>query len=121
MKYPDSVILVDPVLDEYGTEKIGRMETVLASVGQVQGYTQGGHQADITSDAIAYLEPNNSFVVEKFNRLEGMMLIMSEGEAQADSWYRIVTVNVGKKSLTSNVLDNVQVALNKTTALVGVS
>lgn len=121
MKYPDSVILVDPVLDEYGTEKIGRMETVLASVGQVQGYTQGAHQADITSDAIAYLEPTNSFVVEKFNRLEGMMLIMSEGEAQADSWYRIVTVNVGKKSLTSNVLDNVQVALNKTTALVSVS
>lgn len=121
MKYPDSVILVDPVVDEYGSEKIGRMETVLASVGQVQGYSQGSHQADITSDAIAYLEPTNSFLVEKSNRLEGMLLITSEGEAQADAWYRIVSVNVGKKSLTSNVLDNVQVGLNKTIPIVGVS
>lgn len=121
MKYIDSVILVDPVLDEYGTEKIGRQETVLAIVGQVQGFTQGNHQADITSDAIAYLDPTNSFVSEKSNRLEGMMLIMSEGEAQADAWYRITSVSVGKKSLTSNYLDNVQVGLQKTTALQGVS
>lgn len=121
MKYPDSVILVDPVLDEYGSEKIGRMETVLASVGQVQGYAQTSNQADITSDAIAYLDPTNSFVVEKYNRLEGMLLIMSEGEAQADAWYRIVAISVGKKSLTSNVLDNVQCALQKTTAIVSVS
>jgi hypothetical protein len=121
MKYPDSVILVDPVVDNYGTEKIGRMETVAASVGQVQGYSQSSHQADITSDAIAYLDPTNSFVVEKFNRLEGMMLIMSEGEAQADSWYRIVSASVGKKSLTTNALDNVQVNLNKSVSLPSVS
>ena len=121
MIYPDSVIVVDPVLDEYGSEKIGRMETVAASIGQVQGYAQSTGQADITSDTVCYLDPANSFLIEKSNRLEGMLLITSEGEAQADAWYRIVTVNVGKKSLTSNRLDNIQLALKKSSPIASVS
>jgi len=122
MKYPDTVILVNPVIgDAYGSEKIGRQETVKANVGQVTGYTQADNSASITSDSIAYLDPTNSYVLEMVERLEGMLLITSFGETQADAWYRIETVNVGKRGLLNNQLDNVQVNLKKTTPIVGVS
>ncbi len=89
LNYQDSIILVDPVIDSYGTEKIGRMETVKAIVGQATGYTQANHQASITSDAIAYLNHEDAYILSVYKRLEGMFVIISEGEAQADSWYRI--------------------------------
>lgn len=122
MKYPDTVILVNPVIgDAYGSEKIGRQETVKANVGQVTGYTQADNSAVISSDSTAYLDPTNSYVLEMVERLEGMLLITSFGETQADAWYRIETVSVGKRGLLNNKLDNVLVNLKKTTPIVGVS
>lgn len=122
MKYPDTVILVSPVVaNGYGSEKIGRQETVQANVGQVTGYTQANNQANITSDSVAYLDPTNSYVQEVVNRLEGMLLITSFGESASDAWYRITSVNVGKRGLLDNALDNVQVDLQKTTPIAGVS
>lgn len=121
MKYPDTVILVDPVIDQYGTEKIGRMETCRASVGVALGHQQNSNRAEITSDAVAYLDPSNSFLREQFYRLEGMMLITQEGEASTDQWYRIQTVNIGEHKLTSNRIDHVQVDLTKTVSLPSVS
>ena len=121
LSYVDSVILVDPVLDEYGTEKIGRMETVPAIVGQALGFEHGSNQDAITADLIVYLDPTHSFLVEKSNRVEGMYVITSEGEAEADAWYRIESVNVGKRSLLANNLDNVQANCFKTRELQSVS
>lgn len=121
LNYQDSIILVDPVIDKYGTEKIGRMETVKAIVGQATGYAQSNNQAAITSDAIAYLNHEDAYVLSIHKRLEGMFVIISEGELQADSWYRITSVAVGRRSLTSYTVDNVQVNLSKSAALVSVS
>jgi hypothetical protein len=121
MNYPDSVIIVDPVIDEYGTEKIGRMETVACIYAPATGYTQGSNQAQINSDATLYLDPTDDYVLEVHKRLEGMLVIASEGESQTDGWYRISVVNVGKRSLLDNTLDNVQVDLTKSSPIESVS
>lgn len=121
LNFQDTITLVDPVVDEYGTEQIGRMEQVGAIVGPATGYAQASHQASVTADAIAYLDPTNSFVVEVANRLEGMMVITSEGDTPADAWYRIDSVAVGRRSLTDYSLDHIQVSLVKTTGLPSVS
>lgn len=117
LSYPDTVILVDPVINDYGSEKIGRQETVKAIVGQVTGYARGANQAQITADSIAYLDPSNSFVLQVVQRLEGMLVITSLGEDSTDAWYRIETVNVGRRSLTCNDIDNIQVNLKKTSPI----
>lgn len=119
--YKDTIILVDPVLDSYGSERIGRQETVKCIFGQVTGYARGANQAAISSDAVAYLDPTHFFVQEAYNRLEGMLIITSFGEASTDAWYRIESVSVGKSSLLDNALDNVQVNLSKTTAITSIS
>lgn len=119
--YKDTIILVDPVIDDYGSERIGRQETVKCIFGQVTGFTRGANQANVSADAIAYLDPTHFFVQEKYNRLEGMLIITSFGEASTDAWYKITSVSVGKRSLLDNTLDNVQVNLSKTTAITSIS
>ena len=121
MNYLDSVIVVDPVLDEYGTEKIGRQETVKCLIGPARGFSRGGYQEQIDADMIVYFNPSDSFVQEVSERLEGMLVIASLGEDNADAWYRIETCNVGRRNLIDNVIDNVQCNLKKSTVIQTVS
>lgn len=119
--YMDTIILVDPVIDDFGSERIGRQETVKCIFGQTTGYSKGANSDDITSDAVAYLDPTHFFVQQAYNRLEGMLIITSFGEASTDAWYRIDSVSVGRRSLIDNSLDNVQVNLSKTVAITSIS
>lgn len=117
LRYPDTVILVDPVIGNSGEEKIGRQETVKCIFGSSTGFGHSANEDLINSDAIAYLDHEDDYVVSENNRLEGMLLIADQGEGASDAWYRIIQVNVGKRSLLDNALDNVQVNLKKTGAI----
>ena len=121
LNYKDSVILVDPVITGFGAEKIGRQETVNCLLTPVRGFSQGGYQQVIDADMVCYLDPNNSFVQEVSNRLEGMLVITNLGDSQSDAWYRIDSVSVGESKLLDNSLDNIQVNLKKSTAIANVS
>lgn len=119
--YKDTVILVDPVTDAYGSEKIGRQETVKCLIGPARGYSQANQMAQIDADIIVYLDHQDSFVTEMYNRLEGMLIVTQFGEASTDAWYRIETINVGRANLLDNRTDNIQCNLKKTTPIGTVS
>lgn len=121
LNFQDTITIIDPVIDEYGSEKIGTTKTVAAIVGPATGYAEGNNQAAITTDAIAYIDPADTYVAANYNRLEGMLVITSEGETSTDAWYRIVTVSVGRRSLTDYTLDHVLLNLSKTTPITSVS
>ena len=114
LSYKDTIILIDPVITSSGSEKIGRQETVSCLLGPVTGFGHGSNQDFIDADYICYIDPEHFFVRQVANRLEGMLVITDLGEASADAWYRVQSVNVGRRNLTCNDIDNVQLALKKT-------
>lgn len=122
LNYNDTVRLVKTTVDEYGTQVISDQEEVPAIFGQTTGFGHGSNQDAILSDAVAYLDPTNEFVIENFYRLEGMLLVAQLfGVSLEDAWYRITDISVARTSLTCNDIDNIQVGLKKTTGILGVS
>lgn len=119
--YTDTIILVDPVTDDYGSEKIGRQETVKCLLGPARSFGQAGNQQVIDADMVMYINPEDTFVKEVNNRIEGMLVITSLGESASDSWYRITSVNVARRNLLDNSTDNIQCNLKKTTEIQSVS
>lgn len=120
--YNETVILIDPDIDDYGSEQMGESASVPAIFGQRTGWAHGSNQTAVTSDAVAYLDPTNVFVSGHANRLEGMLLVAQLfGVSAPDAWYRITEVSVGRDSLLCNDIDTIQVNLKKTTEIAGVS
>lgn len=120
--YKDTIRIVKPVVDGYGSEKIGEIANVKALFSQSTGWSHGANQSAIDSDAIAYIDPIDSFVTTNFYRLEGMMVIAELfGVPEEDAWYRIVDVNVGRDLLLCDKVDNIRIALKKTVGITGVS
>lgn len=87
--------------------------------------TQASHsrfQDSIESDAICYVDPFNSFVINNYNRLEGMYILQPLfGSADSQSWYKIISVTVNRDHLLGNEIDNIELRLKKTTPIAGVS
>lgn len=124
LDYKDTVQLVTVTLSEdgYATEVVDEVVDVPALFLATTGYQRGGNQVDVTSDASVYLDPTSTLVTERFNRLEGMLVIAHPfGELEAESWYRITSVVVGQDKLLGNQIDNIQCQLKKSTSLPYVS
>lgn len=115
LEYKDSIQLVKPVIDEYGSEKIGEIETVPALFIQNTGWTHQSNQEAINANSIIYIDPSNDFVLENFNRLEEMLVIANPFSAlDSDSWYKVIDVTVGQDKLLTNQIDNIRLELKKT-------
>lgn len=122
LTYKDTIQLIDPVIDEYGTEKIGQVETVPALFIQNTGWAHSNNQDAIDSDGEIYIDPEHWFVLENANRLEELLVIANPfGASNGDSWYRIIDVMVGQDKLLSNTIDNIKLELKKTTEIPYVS
>lgn len=122
LDYKDNVRLVATDVDGYGSETVGEEATVGALFGQNTGWSHGSNQTAVTSDAFCYIDPSDEFVVDHFNRLEGMLVVAQLfGVGFADAWYRITDVSVGRDSLLCNQIDNILLGLKKTTGIAGVS
>jgi hypothetical protein len=118
LDYKDSISLVDPVIDEYGSEKIGQVETVPALYIQRTGFVHAANQDDITSDGQIYIDPEHWFVVENVYRLEELLVIANSfNGSSSQAWYRIERVVVGQDKLLGNQIDNIKLELKKTTEL----
>ena len=114
--YKDTVQIVKPVLptDGYATESIGQIEEVPALFISNTSYSHAQNMSAIDSDAEIYIDPTHWFVVENFNRLEGMMVIAPRfGSQDEEAWYRIVSVRVGEDKLLGNTIDNILLSLKK--------
>lgn len=113
--YKDTIQLIDPLVDSYGSEKIGQVETVNCLFISRTGANHVANQAGITSDAELYIDPNHWFVSQNWNRLEEMLIIASEFGSPADeSWYKITNINIGQDKLLCNNIDNILLQLKKT-------
>jgi len=122
LDYKDSVSLVDPVIDSYGAEQIGQVETVPALFIQNTGWSHSANETNVTSDGEIYIDPTHWFVELNAYRLEDMLVIANPfGSASSDAWYRIIDVTVGQDKLLSNSIDNIKLELKKTTEIPYVS
>lgn len=122
LTYNDSIRLVEPIIDNYGGERIGQIETVACIFISRSGTSHGTNQDAITTDASLYIDPTNNFVINNFNRLEEFMVIANRfNSVDSDSWYKVVNVSVGMDKLLENKIDNIKLSLKKTVGLSYVS
>lgn len=122
LEYQDTIRIIEVTVNRYGDEAIGDEAEVAAIFEQNTGWAHGGNQTDVTSTTRAFVDPENSFVQEKFQRLEGMLVVAQPfGEAFGDAWYRITDVTAARDTQFDNVIDNIALTLKKTVPIPGVS
>jgi len=122
LTYTDSIRLVKPVVDMYGSEKIGDIETVACIFITRTGTNHSNNQDSITTEASLYIDHTNSFVLSNSNRLEEFLVISNRfGSNDGDSWYKIVNVSIGMDKLLNNQVDHIKLSLKKTVGISYVS
>lgn len=124
LEYKDTIQLVVPILasDGFGGQIVGEIEDVNALFIANTGQTHGNFQTNVISDAEVYLDHENEFVLNNFNRLEGMLVIANPfGEDEDQAWYLITDVITGQDKLLDNQVDNINCQLKKTKPLAYVS
>jgi hypothetical protein len=114
----DTVKLATTTPDGYGDRTV----TVLTEVSSLFIQRTGAEHSDnidgIISDATVYLDPQDPVVLDNSYRLEGMYIIAQPfGQDQEESWYKIVSVNVGQRKLLNNAVDNIYCRLQKVAGL----
>ena len=103
-------------LYETSPNKYGDMEIVeehrcnaLFTFGISQENT--GFEEQIQTQAHTYLDPEDSWVLQRCMRLEGYYLSITRyGQ---EEWFIIRTVVLGEEKLTSNQINNIHVTLSK--------
>ena len=113
--YPDIVTLVVTAPNGYGDAEIVSTHEVKATFIENTGWERGSYSNPITSDSMAYIDHEDSFVIENAYRLEEMKLVANIfGGKESQSWYKISKVEVGKRPLLDNSIDNIRLSLDKT-------
>lgn len=123
LPYKDTATFYKVTSDEYGRKKLVT-ETENVSVIFLQGIkiVQSGNQETIDADAVCYPDPEDSFVVNNHNRLEGMFIKAPLfGVDDDDAWYRVESATVNRDHLLTNTIDNILLILKKSAKLLNVS
>ena len=116
--YKDAVTIIEPKYDKFGSESIGESHEVKCLFSQTTGWSHSSHNMQVNSDANLLVDPEDEFVIENANRLEGMLVIANPfGYSQIESWYRITNVSVNEDKLLCNEIDNISISLKKTTSI----
>lgn len=122
MTLTDTVKLATTTADGYGDQTVTVLTEVASLFIQRTSVNHTNHADGVQSDAVVYLDPTNALVLDNAYRLEGMYIIAQPfGQTQAESWYKIVGVNVGQRKLLNNVVDNIHCRLQKVAGLAYVS
>lgn len=123
LNYQDEATIYKVTSDEYGRKKIvTESETIPCIFLQGIKVVQGDKSETIDADAVMYPDPENEFVIDNANRLEGMFIkIALFGVSDSEAWYRIDSVTVNRDHLLSNQIDNILCVLTKSAQLLNVS
>lgn len=120
INYQDVVTLYSVNPGSYGNDKvISDSKDVNAIFVQDIGYLHNAYQDMREADAIAWLDPEDTFISGLNYKLEGIYLSITL--YGTTTWYRITNTTTNRDHLLSNQIDNVEVLLIKTDALPGVS
>lgn len=122
IQFNDTITLVTTTPDEYGSEIVDEIAEVNAAIDLNTGYSHSSNQDAVTSDAIAYLDPNDEFIQDNFYRLEEMLVMIDLfGTPESRAWYKITQVNPARDTQLCNRVDHVEVLLKKTTEALDIS
>lgn len=123
LEYRDVATIVSVESAGYSSNKtVSSHEDVSCVFLQNTKAGHGAFQDTKGSDAVLYPNPNSQFVLDNYNRLEGMYVLMPlYGSSNDDSWYKITSVTVNRDHLLNNQIDNIQCLLKKTRPINGVS
>ncbi len=118
----DTVKLATTSADMYGDQTVEVLAAVKALFIQRTGTSHDANMNAYTSDAVVYLDPKDTTVLNNGYRLEGMYIIANPfGQTEQQSWYKIIGVNVGQRKLLNNAVDNIHCDLQKVAGLPYVS
>lgn len=123
LNYQDEVTILEAASGGYrGTKTVTDYKVIPVIFIQATGFVQAGFQENIDADALCFPDPTSQFVVDNFNRLEGMYIIAELfGVDEDKAWYKIDKVTVNRDHLLENKIDNIQLNLKKTRPILGVS
>ena len=123
LTYLDEATFVKVTTTGYGNNKVVQDQEVVPVIFlQSTGFAHVNNQDAITADAICYPDPENAFIIENANRLEGMYLLAPFFDGSNDEgWYKIESVSVNRDHLLTNTIDNIQCLLKKTRKISNVS
>lgn len=118
--YRDTVRLYRVTADGYNQNKtVASYCDVNAVFLSELGMTRSGFVSNVTSGSICYLDPEDDYVVNNYNRLEGVYLRASVyGQYE---WYRIKEVVINRNHLLGDRVDNIEAYLDKVDPLYKVS
>lgn len=122
MKLIDTVKLATLTTDGYGDKTVSVLTDVDALFIQRTNVNHNSNIETVQSDAVVYLDPTNEVVLDNAYRLEGMYIIAQPfSQTEQESWYKIVTVNIGQRKLLDNVVENIHCLLDKAAGVAYVS
>lgn len=107
MTYPDTVQLATLTTDGYGDKTVTVETESKANFIQRLAVEHSVSADGITSDATVYLDPTNGFVLSKLDSVQGIY-ISFESE-----WYRVSHVDIARRKLLNNAIDNIYCQLEK--------
>lgn len=111
---PDTCRIATVSYDGYGDRTVETLTEVKCLFNKSSAYDHTNNVDSPASDANVYLDTNNGIVMSKGFGLEGMYLNCNPfGALDDDSWYRIVSVEIGQRKLLTNEVDNVHAFLTK--------
>lgn len=123
LNYPDTATFAEVGSSGYAGKKamIAQFECEVIFVQSID-FRHNNFRDEIDADALCFPNPENEFVVNYSNRLEGMYVLMPlYGAADSVAWYKITKVTVNRDHLISNSIDNIELQLKKATPVPGVS
>jgi hypothetical protein len=120
LNYNETVTLYKTVSGNYANNKTVSVEAKIPCIWlQNTSYTHVGNQSIVESGTAFFPDPEDDFVINNHNRLEGMFVLAPIfGDDNDEAWYRIESVEVNRDHLLKNEINNIQCFLNKTSNLV---
>lgn len=86
------------------------------------GFAQGNNQEATTSDALVYPNPEDEFILDNMNKLEGLYVLAPFCDVEdEDNWYKVTRAVINRKHLLDNDIDNIECSLKKTRRPINVS
>lgn len=123
MNYQDTATFIEVTSAGYSSNKVVVEQAEVPVIFlQNTSFQRTNSQEGVDSDAFCYPEPTDPFVTEHNYRLEGMYILAPLFDASdAEGWYKIVKVTINRDHLLGNQIDNVELALKKSSPISGVS
>jgi len=119
ISYFDTVTIYKVSSGGYSNSKVVESSDDVACLFlQNTGFNRNNHQEAVSSDAICYPDPENTFLINNHYRLEGMYVLAPFFNADdEDGWYKVESVTINKDILLENKVGNIVLGLKKTAKL----